>query len=183
MKNRNVSLKCTWKNAVIWSVVTAVAGLLYRYAVLWFCVPAQMVVNDGGVETIINFTSDYFTMCMTLLLPCVFIPIGAYLLMYHGYMRIAGENPSDLHAVAIGRYGRPWIGALIVQIVLSLAWMAVGALFIFLDMETALNSLSLNDRHDIRQFLMMMLIVLVLDLPMFYLGKRLFKPDLVQING
>lgn len=79
MKNRNTSLKCTWKNAVIWSVVTAVAGLLYRYAVLWFCVPAQMVVNDGGVETIINFTSDYFTMCMTLLLPCVFIPIGAYL--------------------------------------------------------------------------------------------------------
>ena len=72
---------------------------------------------------------------------------------------------------------------MIVQIVLSLAWMAVGALFIFLDMETALSSLSLNDRYDIRQFLVMMLIVLVLDLPMFYLGKRLFKPDLVQING
>lgn len=42
MKDRNTSLKCTWKNAVIWSVITAVVGLLYRYAVLWFCVPAQM---------------------------------------------------------------------------------------------------------------------------------------------
>lgn len=181
MKNHEAQLKCTWTNGIIWAVIATALGLVCRYLLIYFCLPTEITLTIRGVEMVVMYTTDFYNACMVLLMSCIAIPVFAYLFMYYRYMKIAGAHPADLHAVATGRYGRPWIPALIIQLVLTVLWTAVGVFSIagFLEMY---NGMSVNDRISIEVFLVMMLMVMVFDLLLFFIGKILFKPDLVQKN-
>lgn len=180
-KRQDTQLKCTWTNGLIWSAITIALAAVCRYLLIWYCVPAQTIWVFNGVETVINFTSDFYNQCMVLLMGCIVIPVLTYLLMYRGYMKLAGKNPSDLHLVATDKVGKPWIFALALQIILTVVWSIIGSFLIYLGMETG-RGFSMNDRIDIEVFLVMMVVVLVVDIILFVLGKLLFKPDLVQRN-
>lgn len=182
MKNQDTQLKCTWTNGIIWAVITLVLGSVFRFALVYICLPAQKVLKIGGQEVTVNFTSEFYNLSMTLMLACVVIPVVAFLFMYFRYMKIASAHPADLHAVAVGRYGRPWIPAMIIQTVLTIAWAVIGAICIATGW-TAGFGLTMNDRIDIEAFLVMVLIALVFDLLLFFVGKLKFKPDLVQKNS
>lgn len=181
MKTHDTQLKCTWTNGIIWAVITAIAGGLFRNLIVYFCIVDQLTLEIGGQAVTVFFTSEFYSGCWTLIMGCIFIPLVAYLFMYWRYMKIAGTHPTDLHAVAKGDHGRPWIAALLIQIVLTIVWAVIGAIFIKTAYTT--GAMTVNDRVDIEAFLVLMGFVLVFDLLLFFIGKLLFKPDLVQKNA
>jgi hypothetical protein len=111
-----------------------------------------------------------------------------YLVMYAGYMKLAGNYPADLHGVARDKLGNPWVLPLIIMLALDLIWIIVGTVVVgsIDDRLGGILYLFSKEFDPDGRGLMLILVVFfcgsLFNVLMFLLGKRFFKPDLVQKN-
>lgn len=171
MRSNNTQLKCTWTNGLIWGGILTVVSLAVRFA-LWYFV----FYWDAK-----NYTNEFCDMTRPLMLVPVVIPLLMHLISYRGYMNLAANHPSNLHGVAHGSYGKPWILPMILQLILEIVWIIVCAVIVSIsnEMDLMLDA----DRMIMIVFVALNVVSLVVDLVLFLLGNRLFKPDLVQSNA
>lgn len=172
MKNNDTELKCTWTNGLIWAAITAVAALGIRYA-LWYFIMWQ---GDTNI-----FFDAFATLSCWLTMVTAIFPVIYYLLSYRGYMRLAAHNPANLHGVAEGKYGRPWVLHLILLLVTDAAWTLASLVTVSLALGMDLSMV--NDATAVMTLAALCGIGLALDVILFGLGNKLFKPDLVQNNS
>lgn len=166
----DATFKCSWKNGIIWAVLASVAAVALHCVMWWLTI--------GPLPETIASDNVYY-MTRTLLVASFLLPALMYLLMYHGYTRIAGRNPYDLAAVARDRHGKPAILPLIVLLVLELLWTAVAAVGVYFAYAISING---EDFVVIECLLTASAGNLVADVILFLLGKRFFKPNQVQAN-
>lgn len=166
----DATLKCSWKNGIIWAVLTSVAAGVLHYFMWWLTI--------GPLPETIASDNVYF-MTRNLLIVSFLLPALMYLLMYHGYMRIAGRNPYDLAAVARDRHGKPAVLPLIALLVLELLWTVAAAAGVYFAYAISING---EDFVIIERFLTASAGNLAVDVILFLTGKRFFKPNQVQAN-
>lgn len=169
MKNLDTELKCTWTNGLIWAAITAVAAAGIRY-MLWYFVMWQGDPN-------IYFDQFAIISCWVLLVAAVF-PILFFLLSYRGYMRRAAKHPEDLHGVAHGTYGKSWRLQLGLLIAANAVWMIAGLITVSLALGLDLTMEA--DATAVMTLAALFGIGIALDVALFGIGNRLFKPDLVR---
>lgn len=168
MTHQDATLKCSWKNGIIWAAImsAAAAGLHY---LMWYItigpLPEEIVRDDA------------YYMTQVLLIASFLLPVILYLFMYRGYMKIAGRHPHQLAAVARDEHGKPGLWTLIILAVLEVLWAIVTTVivYVFFDIDA-------GDMVVIECYAMASVGNLVLDVILFLLGKRFFKPDRVQDN-
>ena len=169
MINNSVQLKCSWKNCLIWAPIMVVLGLAVR-AGLWY-----LMIYMGSVDVF----SDYFCdLSLGLLLASVLIPLVCYVLCYRSYMVLAGNNPHRLHEISVGTLGKPWLAPFIGLLVAGAVWTLVTCLLVYLGCELDLGLE--DDQEVLLTFLGLNLVNLAVDVLGYFLGKKFFKPDLVQ---
>lgn len=166
MANQNTTLKCSWKNGIIWAVITAAAAGGLHW-LMWY-------LTVGGLSQA-EAPDEIYYMTQTLLIASFFLPVVAYLIMYKWYMSLAGHNPHQLAAVA--RNGKPALWMMILLAVLEILWILVTTVVVYVFFQ-----IDMGDMLVIEMYLMASGGCLVVDFVLFLLGKRFFKPDRVQEN-
>lgn len=179
MAKSNATLKSSWKTGIIYAVVIAVVAAAAIYVGLYYAMPYELIVYDSNDQPIsVLFTDDFYNSSMQLMMVSVIFPVISYLLMYRKYAQLVGEHPHEKEEVKRGKYGRPWILPLVLQLGLMLVWGFVSIAMISLGL--GLDSSLFADAVMLRQFYMVYGIAVVLDAALFLVGKQLFKPDAVQ---
>lgn len=179
-----MKLKCTWTNGLIWSAITLVAGIGLRWLPWNFLI--NLYIRPDNDDYL--FTSQLVWTCFGMLCVSAVFAVLMYLVMYRGYMKLAGNYPADLHAVARGKIGKPWILPLIVMLVLDMIWTVVSTL-ILANIDDRMSGFGYlfsktfdPDGRAVGLILIVFAISVLINVLMFFLGKRFFKPDLVQKN-
>lgn len=173
MKKQQITdLKCTWTNGLIWAVITAAAAAGIRYA-LWYFVMWQ---GDPDI-----YFDEFATLSCWLLLAAAVFPVLFFLLSYRGYMRLAASHPEDLYGVAHGTYAKPWTLQLILLAVADVAW--AFASLIIISLSLGLDLMVENDATAVMTLAALSVAGIVLDVALFGIGNKLFKPDLVRNNA
>ena len=179
-----MKLKCTWTNGIIWSAITLVAGIALRWLPWNFLI--NLYVRPDNDDYL--FSGDLVWTCFGLLCVGAVFAVAMYLMSYAGYMKKAGNYPSDLHGVAHGKYGTPWIAPMIIMLVLDVIWTVVGTIVAAVvddRLSGFMYMFSKTFDPDGRAVLLILVVFLVgilVNVLMFFLGNRFFKPDLVQKN-
>lgn len=171
MKRNDAGLKCTWTNGLIWLIVTCIAAFGIR-ALLWYFL---IFLGDADVY----FDAFCFGVVPYLMVSAVF-PVLFFFFTYRGYMKIAAKHPDDLHGVAHGLHGKPWIVPLILLIVCELVWVAVSTTVVVFGYM--LDFMNEYDLLCFSVFLELSGIHFVVDLVLFLVGTFIFQPNLVRYN-
>ncbi len=170
MSRNSAELKCTWTNGLIWAAIMSVAAVALRY-VLWF-----FLIWKGDTSV---FTDAFCGSSLPLLIASFALAVIMYLIMYRGYMKLAASHPEDLHGVAIDRYGKPALLPLILLAVLEVLWIVVCVVIVWISCQINIFVYE-NDMTVIITFVALHLVNLLVDLSLCLMGKRFFKPNLVQ---
>ena len=171
MTTTSKKMPTTWTYGIIWTVIMAVAAIVPRY-ILWFFLAWR---GDPDV-----FSDSFCGTSITLLCISALIGIVMYLLVsYNGYRKLAANNITDLHGVYHGKYGKPYIKALILTAVLEILFFAVGAVLVII-VEELNFFLKADDLTVILTFLMISGISIVADEVLVGLGSKFFKPKEVM---
>ena len=179
MAKSNATLKCSWVTGVIYAVVIAVVAAVVIYEGLCYAMPYEMVVFDAYDQAVsVQFTDDFYNRSMPLMMVSVIFPVLSYLFTYFRYTQLVGVHPEEKEQVKKGTYGRPWILALVLQLVLMLVWGAVSVSMISMGLGLRLDLFA--DKIMIRQFCLVYGIATVVDAALLLLGKQFFKPTEVQ---
>lgn len=179
MAKSNATLKCSWMTGVIYAVVIAVVAAIVIYEGLCYAMPYEMVVFNAYDQAIsVQFTDDFYNRSMQLMMVSVIFPVLAYLFTYLRYTQLVGVHPEEKEQVKKGRYGRPWILAMILQVVFMLVWgeVSVGMISMGLGLDGSLFA----DAVMLRQYWLVYGIATVVDVVLLLLGKQFFKPVEVQ---
>lgn len=175
MRREDTQLKCTWTNGLIFSGLCVAVGMGLRALVWWF-----LVYNQPDA-----FPDSVLDVCYTLLgmvaVSLLFL-IPMYLIMYGTYMRLAGNYPDDLHEVARDKCGaQPALIPAILLIIFDVVWSII--VYVAMNISTFDNTTHNESHYQAMVFIGILLsVTVVLDVVFFFLGKRFFKPDLVQKN-
>lgn len=169
MHENDATLKSSWTNGIIWAAIMAVLAVALRY-ILWY---NKIWMGDTDV-----FSDAFCTNSMALLCVTVLIPVILSLISYKGYMNLAAHNPSKLHLVAQGAFGRPWILALILTLVLEVIWNVVCV--VILVIACSLDLAYAEDMTVIMTFCAINGVGLAVDVVLFLVGNYFFKPNTVM---
>ena len=179
MAKSNATLKCSWVTGIIYAVVIAVVAAVVIYVGLYYAMPYEMVVFNAYDQAIsVQFTADFYSRSMQLMMVSVIFPVIAYLFTYFRYTQLVGVHPEEKEQVKKGTYGRPWILALILQMVFTLVWGLVSVGMISMGLGLRLDLFA--DMILIRQFCLVYGIAMVVDVALLLIGKQFFKPVEVQ---
>lgn len=175
-------LKCTWTNGVIWSGIMLAVGVGIRW-LLWFLF--IFAARPEGMDYLYTESEENIFLG-SIIVTCV-LAVIFFIINYSGYMRIANRHADSLRDVAHGRYGRPWVLPLILYAVLGFLWS--GGVIFALDLMKPLVIVLVDDEYNevisnIPLYRMVGLATgtFLLDIVMYAVGARYFKPDLVQRN-
>lgn len=185
-----MKLKCTWTNGIIWAAITLVAGIALRFLPWNFLITQEPYPGYAHGDGVYLFSDELVWPCFGMLCVSVLFAVAMYLVMYAGYMKLAGNYPADLHGVARGKLGNPWVLPMIIMLVLDLIWAILGIIIVAAIDDIGVFSgimymFSEEVVADGRAMLLLIIVFLtgiLFNVPMFLLGKRFFKPDLVQKN-
>ena len=169
MYENDATLKSSWTNGIIGAAIITVVGLALRL-VLWY-----FKIELDYDRVTLQFSNNSFL----LLTVSILIPVIASLVSYKGYMNLAAHNPSKLHLVAAGAFGRPWILSLILTVVLEIIWIVVCVVVLVIACELDLQYFE-DDKAITMLFVGISGLGLVADVATFLLSNALFKPNTVM---
>ncbi|MCI6936774.1 MAG: hypothetical protein MR762_09035 [Clostridiales bacterium] len=178
MARNNVTLKSSWIIGVIYAVIIAVAAITVILIGINNAMPYELVVYDADQAVTVLFTDDFFYRSRMLMLFSTVFPVAAYLMMYWKYVKLAGEHPEEKEKVKAGKYGNPWIVPMILLLILMVVWGFISGGMISLGL--GLDIKLFVDRVMLRQFYLVYLIAMAVDIALLLLGKQFFKPSVIQ---
>jgi len=167
--NDNATLKSSWMNGIIGAALVLVVGMALRIALWHF----QINLQDD------LFILEFITNSLWLLVFAPVIPVVFSLISYGGYVDLVAKNAAKLHLVARGEYGRPWILALILTVVLEVIWLGVCVAIMYLGWGLD-PSYYPEDAQILQLFLGISGLGLLVDVVMFLLSNRFFKPNTIM---
>lgn len=174
----NVRYKSSWVTGIVYAIVTAVVAVLAAMVAIYYTMPDQLTVMIADRPFDVFITEEFYGMSRNAMLTCAFIPAVAYLWMYSGYVRLAGEHPEIKNDIKKGKMGNPWVLPVILEIVLLLLWGFVS--WVIISKTLLLNLNGIGDRVMFQRFILAFGITMAVDVVMFVIGTLLFKPSLIQ---
>ena len=174
----NVRYKDSWVTGIVYTIATAVVAAAAVLLGIYFMMPEQLKVMTARGHLDVIITEEIHNLSRNTLLGSAVLPAAAYLWMYAGYARLAGEKPERKREIKEGKLGRPWILPLILLSVLLLLWGVVSCLIV-----SSTNLLKLGDPSDsvrFQRFVFSYGIAMAVDILMFVIGTLFFKPDTIQ---
>lgn len=170
MRNKqSAEFYCSWKNGIIWGVIALVAALLVHVGLWYFFLWYQ----DPNI-----FQNDVCMLAIAFTILSALFPVGFGLICYQGYRRIAANHPDDLHGVAHGSFGRPWILSLILLGVLEFLWLIISTSILSLGME--LSWMEPLEQIVLSHFLTASVIAAIVDVALYLVGAFIFQPNQVR---
>lgn len=168
-KKDSAEYSCSWKNGILWACISLGAALLIHVAVWNYA----MWQNDPDV-----FYDEFCLAALGLMIVQCLLPVLTGVLSYQGYRRIAANHSIDLHGVAHGSYGRPWIVPGILLIAMEVVWLIISMAVMGLGLE--LSWTHPTDRIVLSMFLTIYVVSAVVDGALYLVGAFVFKPNQVR---
>lgn len=172
-------LGSSWTTAIVFAVIIVAISAVAVNVGLYYAMPVETVAYDNaGFPVTIPFTDDFYNRSQMLMLVTILFPAGAYLMTYGGYKRLADEHPEAKERVKRGEFGRPWIAPLVILLAALVIYGLISVVMLYLGL--GLQMALFADVYCLERYAMVYALAAVVELAMFFVGWKLFKPAVIQ---